>query len=146
MVMALVRTDPFREVDRLFQQLGNGQNASRSLAMPMDAYRRKDSFLIRVDLPGVEADSIDLTVEENVLTIRAERIPPPLSDGIEPVVAERPHGTFVRQVFLGTNLDTEHIRAECESGVLTVVIPVVEHAKARRIEVTAKAEREALSV
>src|SRR5579871_3739307 len=129
-VMALVRTDPFRDVDRLFQQLWGAQNGGgRTMAMPMDAYRKADSFLIRVDLPGVKSESVDLTVEENVLTIRAERTPPQLGDGIEAVVAERPHGTFVRQVFLGSNLDTEQIRAEYEQGVLTLAIPVAEHAK-----------------
>jgi HSP20 family protein len=145
-VMALVRTDPFRDVDRLFQQLWGAQNGGgRTMAMPMDAYRKADSFLIRVDLPGVKSESVDLTVEENVLTIKAERTPPPVSDEIESVVSERPYGTFVRQVFLGTNLDTEHIRAEYEAGVLTLVIPVAEHAKPRRIEVTSKEEHQELS-
>lgn len=143
--MALVRTDPFRDVDRLFQQLWGGPNGNRSMAMPMDAYRKKDSFLISLDLPGVKAESVDLTVEENVLTIKAERTPPPVSEDIETVVSERPYGTFVRQVFLGTNLDTEHIAAEYEAGVLTLVIPVAEHAKPRRIEVTAKQDQQAIS-
>jgi HSP20 family protein len=143
--MALVRTDPFREVDRLFQQLLAGPNGARSLAMPMDAYRKDDSFLIRVDLPGVSPDSVDLTVEENVLTIKAERPAPPVSDGVEAVITERPYGTFVRQVFLGTNLDTDHIRAEYEAGVLTLAIPVAEHAKPRRIEVTTRPEHQQLS-
>ena len=78
--MALVRSDPFRDVDRLFQQLWAGQNGngSRSMAMPMDAFRKDDSFLMRLDLPGVSADAVDLTVEENVLTIKAERPAPPV--------------------------------------------------------------------
>lgn len=143
--MALVRSDPFREVDRLFQQLLAGQSAARSMAMPMDAYRKDDSFLIRLDLPGVSVDSVDLTVEENVLTINAERPAPPVSQGVEPVISERPYGAFTRQVFLGTNLDTEHIRAEYEAGVLTLVIPVAEHAKPRRIEVTARPDAQQLS-
>jgi len=145
--MALVRSDPFRDVDRLFQQLWGGQNGNgaRSMAMPMDAYRKDDSFLIRLDLPGVSADSVELTVEENVLTIRAERAAPPASDGVESVIAERPFGTFTRQVFLGTNLDTEHIRAEYEAGVLTLVIPVAEHAKPRRIEVTERSDHHQIS-
>jgi len=143
--MALVRTDPFRDVDRLFQQLWGGQNNGRVLTMPMDAYRKDDSFLIRVDLPGVELETVDLTVEENVLTIKAERPVPPAADGVESVVSERPYGTFTRQVFLGTNLDTEHIEAEYEAGVLTVVIPVAAHAKPRRIEVKASPERQQLS-
>jgi HSP20 family protein len=143
--MALVRTDPFRDVDRLFQQLWGGQNNGRVLTMPMDAYRKDDSVLIRVDLPGVELETVDLTVEENVLTIKAERPVPPAADGVESVVSERPYGTFTRQVFLGTNLDTEHIEAEYEAGVLTVVIPVAAHAKPRRIEVKASPERQQLS-
>ncbi len=143
--MALVRTDPFREVDRLFQQLLAGPNGARSWAMPMDAYRKDDSFLIRVDLPGVSPESVDLTVEENVLTIKAERPAPPVSDGVEAVITERPYGHFVRQVFLGTNLDTENIRAEYEAGVLTLMIPVAEHAKPRRIEVTTRPEHQQLS-
>jgi len=145
--MALVRSDSFRDVDRLFQQLWGGQNGSggRPLAMPMDAYRKESSFLIRLDLPGVSADDVELTVEENVLTIKAERPAPPASEIVEPVIAERPFGTFTRQVFLGTNLDTEHIQAEYESGVLTLVIPVAEHAKPRRIEVTERSDHQRLS-
>ncbi len=145
--MALVRSDPFRDVDRLFQQLWSGQNGNgvRSMAMPMDAYRKDDSFLIRLDLPGVGADSIDLTVEDNVLTIKAERPMPPPSGEVEPVITERPFGTFSRQVFLGNNLDTENIRAEYEAGVLTLAIPVAEHAKPRRIEVRELSEKQQLS-
>jgi HSP20 family protein len=148
-IMALVRSDPFRDVDRLFQQLWGNQNGSgaggRPMAMPMDAYRKDDSFLIRLDLPGVQSDSIDLTVEENVLTIKADRPAPPRSDGIESVIAERPYGAFTRQVFLGTNLDTENIRADYEAGVLTLAIPVAEQAKPRRIEVSTQSDREQLA-
>lgn len=145
--MALVRSDPFRDVDRLFQQLWGGQNGNggRSMAMPMDAYRKDDSFLIRLDLPGVKADAVDLTVEDNVLTIKAERPTPPSSEGVESVIAERPFGTFTRQVFLGNNLDTENIRAEYEAGVLTLVIPVAERAKPRRIEINEQSEKQELS-
>jgi HSP20 family protein len=147
MIMALVRSDPFRDVDRLLQQLWGGQNGngSRSMAMPMDAFRKDDSFLMRLDLPGVSADAVDLTVEENVLTIKADRPAPPASDGVEVVIAERPYGTFTRQVFLGTNLDTEHIRAEYEAGVLTLAIPVADHARPRRIEVTERGDQQQLS-
>jgi HSP20 family protein len=145
MVMALVRSDPFRDVDRLFQQLWAGQNGGRSMAMPMDAYRKEDAFLIRLDLPGVAVDSVDLTVEDNVLTIKAERPAPPMSGDIEPVISERPYGMFTRQVFLGNNLDSEHIEADYESGVLTLVIPVAERAKARRIEVSTRNDQQELS-
>jgi HSP20 family protein len=106
------------------------------MGMPMDAYRREDSFLIHLDVPGVDVDSVDLTVEDNVLTVRAERKAAPVTDSVDPVVAERPTGVFTRQIRLGTHLDTENIRAEYEAGVLTLVIPVVEKAKARRIEIT----------
>ena len=143
--MALVRSDPFRDVDRLFQQLWTAQNGARPLAMPMDAYRKDDSFLIRLDLPGVSVDSVDLTVEDNVLTIKAERNAPTMTGEIESVISERPYGTFVRQVFLGNNLDTERIQADYEAGVLTLVIPVAEHAKPRRIEVTSRSEKQKLS-
>ncbi len=146
--MALVRSDPFRDVDRLFQQLwGSSQNgtAARPLAMPMDAYRKADAFLIRLDLPGVQADSIDLTVEENVLTIKAERPAPPTAEDVQTVISERPYGTFTRQVFLGENLDSAKIRAEYDSGVLTLSIPVAEHAKPRRIEVKSHSEQQQLS-
>jgi HSP20 family protein len=144
--MALVRSDPFRDVDRLFQQLWTAQqNGPKSMAMPMDAYRKNDSFLLQLDLPGVQSESVELTVEDNVLTITAERPAPPQSEGVESVIAERPFGTFTRQVVLGKTLDTEHIQASYEVGVLTVVIPVAEKAKPRRIEVTATSGENELS-
>jgi HSP20 family protein len=135
--MAIVRSDPFREVDRLFQQLWSSQqNGRRPMAMPMDAYRKDDSFLLQLDLPGVNPDTVNLTVEDHVLTITAERPAPSRNDGDESVIAERSFGTFSRQVALGKTLDSEHIQANYDAGVLTVVIPVVEKAKPRRIEVT----------
>ena len=135
--MALVRSDPFRDVDRLLQQMWSAQQSGpRPMAMPMDAYRKDDSFLLQLDLPGVAPDSIELTVEDNVLTISAERPAPPKSDGIESVIAERTFGTFTRQVVLGKTLDSQRIEANYEGGVLTVAIPVAEQAKPRRIEVS----------
>jgi HSP20 family protein len=129
----LMRTDPFRELDRLTQQvLGT---ATRPAAMPMDAYRQGDTFYVRFDLPGVRADSIDLTVEQNVLTVRAER-PGLEGDGLELIVAERPSGTFTRQVFLGETLDPDNITADYTAGVLTLSIPVREAAKPRRVQIT----------
>jgi len=134
--MTLVRSDPFRDVDRLFQDLWRTQpNGPRSMAMPMDAYRKDDSFLLQLDLPGVTPESIELTVDENVLTISAERPAPPTGEGIESVIAERTSGTFTRQVILGRNLDSGRIEAHYEDGVLTISIPVAEQAKPRRIEV-----------
>jgi HSP20 family protein len=145
--MALVRSDSFRELDRLMQQLWGVNNGSRhaSMSMPMDAYRKGDTFLVQLDLPGVSGDSIELTVEDNVLTIKADRRSPSTSDGVETLVSERPYGTFTRQMFLGDNLDTERIDANYEGGVLTLTIPVAPHAKARRIEVTARKEKQAVT-
>ena len=144
--MALVRSDPFRDVDRLFQQLWNTQQTGpRPMAMPMDAYRKDDSFLLQLDLPGVAPDSIELTVEENVLTITAERPAPPKSEGVESVIAERTFGTFTRQIVLGKTLDSERIEASYEGGVLTVAIPVAEQAKPRRIEVAVGSDQKQLA-
>jgi HSP20 family protein len=137
----LMRTDPFRELDRLTQQvLGT---AARPAAMPMDAYRQGDSFYVCFDLPGISAESIDLTVEQNVLTVHADRAPS-RADGAEMIVAERPSGTFTRQVFLGETLDAEHIAADYASGVLTLVIPVHEAAKPRNIQVTSSDRKQAV--
>lgn len=90
----------------------------------------------------MKPDSVELTVEDNVSTIRAERPAPPQSQGIESVISERPYGSFSRQVVLGTNLDTEHIKADYEAGVLTVMIPVAEKAKPRRIDVTTSSDQQ----
>jgi len=134
----LVRTDPFRELDRLTQQvLGT---VARPAAMPMDAYRDGDTFYVHFDLPGVSAESIQLTVEQNVLTVRAER-KPEQPGGAEMLVAERPAGVFTRQVFLGDTLDPEHIAADYSAGVLTLSIPVHEQAKPRTIQVTGHEDR-----
>ena len=103
--------------------------------MPMDAYRQGEQFVVRFDLPGVDPGSIDLTVEKNVLTIRAQRVWQ-RGEGIEVIAAERPHGTFSRQLFLGETLDTERVHASYDNGVLTLTIPVAERAKARRVEVS----------
>jgi HSP20 family protein len=141
----LMRTDPFRELDRLTQQFLTGQGTlARPAAMLMDAWREGDSFLVEFDLPGVRQDSIDIDVERNVVTVRAER--PGRASDAELVAAERPRGVFSRQLVLGQNLDTEHIAASYDSGVLTLKIPVAEHAKPRKIEISSKNEgRQAIS-
>jgi HSP20 family protein len=132
----LVRSEPFRDLDRFVQQmLGEPSRRIAALAMPMDAYRKEDMFLLQFDLPGVERSSIDLTVDNNTLVVKADRVAPKLADDTEALVAERPHGTFTRQVFLGDNLDTTKIDAQYDAGVLTLSIPVAEQAKPRRIEV-----------
>jgi HSP20 family protein len=129
----LMRTDPFRDFDRLAQQvLGT---PSRPAAMPIDAFRRGDQFVVQFDLPGVDPGSIDLTVERNVLTVHAERRRD--TDGIELVIGERPQGTFSRQLFLGETLDVDRIEASYTDGVLTLRIPITEKAKPRRVPVSA---------
>src|SRR4051812_37126806 len=129
--MVLMRTDPFRELDRLSQQLLG--TPARPTLMPMDAWRDADTFVVEFDLPGVDASSVDLDVERNVLTVRAER--PALNGEQELVAAERPRGVFSRQLILGDNLDTEHVHASYEAGVLTLRVPVAERAKPRKIEI-----------
>lgn len=127
----LMRFDPFRELDRLTQ----APFAQTRPAMPMDAYRRNDDFVVHFDLPGIDPASIDLTVEKNVLTVTAERnFPRGENDQI--VISERPQGQFSRQLFLGESLDAEYIRASYDQGVLTLHIPVAEKAKPRKVEVT----------
>ena len=128
----LMRTDPFRDLDRLTQQVFG--TATRPAAMPIDAYRRGEEFVVELDLPGVQPDSIDLTVEKNVLTVHAERRRDD-TEGVELLVGERPHGTFSRQLFLGDTLDTDAIQADYVDGVLTLRLPVAEKAKPRRVEI-----------
>ncbi|WP_433539224.1 Hsp20/alpha crystallin family protein [Micromonospora sp. CA-249363] len=130
----LMRTDPFREVDRLAEQFFG--TAARPATMQLDAYRDGDFFYAAFDLPGVDPDTIDCTVERNVLTVRAERRRPS-GDGVELVAAERPMGTFTRRLFLGDTLDTDKLEAGYEHGVLTLRIPVAERAKPRRVTITA---------
>jgi HSP20 family protein len=133
----LMRTDPFREFDRLTQQVfGNVAGTwSRPTAMPMDAYRSGDEFVVVFDLPGVSPDAIELDVERNVLTVKAERRPNTGGEDIEMQVAERPLGVFSRQLFLGDTLDADRIQASYDSGVLTLRIPVAEQAKPRKIAI-----------
>jgi HSP20 family protein len=135
----VMRFDPFRELDRLNQEMwGAGQRRTGG-GMPMDAYRQGDTFFIHFDLPGVDPSTIDLTVEKNVLTVRAER---QLNWGgangdLEVLVTERPQGSYSRQLFLGETLDADRIAASYEQGVLTLTIPVAEAAKPRRVQVSA---------
>jgi HSP20 family protein len=135
----LMRTDPFRELDRLTQQVfGTNGTLARPSAMPMDAWRDGDTFHVEFDLPGVNPDSIDLDVERNVVTVKAER--PPRASDAELIAAERPRGVFSRQLMLGDNLDTERIEASYDAGVLTLRIPMAEKAKPRKISITSKGE------
>ncbi|OLR92485.1 Hsp20/alpha crystallin family protein [Actinokineospora bangkokensis] len=133
----LMRTDPFREFDRLTQQLFGGAGSgtwSKPSSMPMDAYRSGGELVVSFDLPGVDPSAIEVDVERNVLTVKAERRPT-LGDDVQVQVSERPLGVFSRQLFLGDTLDTDRISADYDAGVLTLRIPVAEQAKARRITV-----------
>ena len=130
--LMLMRTDPFRDLDRFTQQVFG--TAARPAVMPMDAWRQGDAFVVEFDLPGVSADSLDLDVERNTLTVHAER--PARDQNQEMVASERPTGVFSRQLFLGDNLDTENIEARYEDGVLRLTIPVAEKAKPRKVAIT----------
>jgi HSP20 family protein len=136
----LMRTDPFRDLDRFAQHVFGNGTWSRPTAMPMDAYRTGDEFVVAFDLPGIDPDAIELTVERNVLTVKAERRPTAPND-VEMQVSERPLGVFSRQLFLGDTLDSSSIAANYDSGVLTLRIPVLEAAKPRRISISGGADR-----
>jgi len=137
----LMRTDPFRELDQMTQRLLG--TAARPAVMQMDAYRDGDDFLVHFDLPGVDPESIDLDVERNVLTVKAER-KPPFRDESDVVAAERPVGTFSRQLFLGDGLDLDRIDAGYQAGVLTLRIPVAAAAKPRKIQISGGESRRAI--
>lgn len=145
MTVAIVTNDHAREFDRLVNRFWGLGDQPRALAMPMDAYRKGDVFLLRLDLPGVDPEGIELTVEDNVLAVRAQRPSAATTDGVETLVSERPYGVFERRVFLGDGLDTEHVEAEYRDGVLSLSIPVAPHAKARRIPVVRAGEAQKLT-
>ncbi|WP_055590910.1 Hsp20/alpha crystallin family protein [Peterkaempfera griseoplana] len=138
----LMRTDPFRELDRLTQQLFTPTGTwSRPAAMPLDAYRTGDQYVICFDLPGVDPQAIDVDVERNMLTVKAERRPSPEAEGVRMELSERPLGVFSRQVMLSDTLDPDGIRADYDAGVLTLRIPVAEKAKPRKIAVNSSDDR-----
>ncbi|MGB8390113.1 Hsp20/alpha crystallin family protein [Mycobacterium sp.] len=127
----LMRTDPFRELDRFANQvLGT---AARPAVMPMDAWREGEKFVVEFDLPGIDANSLDIDIERNVVTVRAER--PAVDPNRDMLATERPRGVFSRQLVLGENLDTDKIEASYHEGVLCLHIPVAEKAKPRKIAV-----------
>jgi HSP20 family protein len=136
----LMRTDPFRELDRLTQQvLGTHGTLARPATMAMDAWREGDVFVVELDLPGVDPESIDLDVERNVVTVKAERAA--WNGAVELLVAERPRGVFSRQLVSGDTLDTDRIDAAYDGGTLTLRIPVSEKSKPRKITVVSNAHR-----
>ncbi|MFE3268047.1 Hsp20/alpha crystallin family protein [Streptomyces sp. NPDC059215] len=141
----LMRTDPFRELDRLAQHLMGPGTWSRPSVMPMDAYRDGDQYVIAFDLPGIDPDALDIDVERNMLTVRAERRPLARSESAQTELSERPLGVFSRQVVLADTLDTECIAADYDAGVLTLRVPIAERARPRKISVRSTGERKELN-
>ncbi|KPI20580.1 Hsp20/alpha crystallin family protein [Streptomyces sp. NPDC086989] len=142
----LMRTDPFREMDRIVQQLsGTSGTWSKPSVMPMDAYREGDEYVIAFDLPGVSTEAIDIDVERNMLTVKAERRPVAKADSAKMELSERPLGVFSRQIMLADTLDTEHIEAGYEAGVLTLRIPIAEPARPRKISIGGESGRKQIS-
>ena len=136
--MLLRTTDPFRDFDRLASQLlGSAGTTNRPAVMPMDAWREGDRFVIEFDLPGISRDSIDIDVERNVLTVKAERVAG--NGDWQRLASERTHGQFSRQLVLGDNLDLTRIEAGYDNGVLRLLVPVAEKAKPRKIEIAGSA-------
>lgn len=138
----LMRFDPFREVDRIAEQVDQAFRRGTG-SVPMDAVRHGSEVVVYFDLPGVDPDDIDLTVERDVLTVSASRRWERGEDD-EVLASERPQGTFTRRVLLGESLDTGKLDAGYENGVLTVTIPVAEQAKPRKISVGRSGSREAI--
>jgi HSP20 family protein len=138
----LMRSDPFRNLDRLAQELLNTGAAPAS--MPMDAYREGDQLVVNFDLPGVDPDAIDVTVERNVVSVSAQRATT-VPQGAQVFANERPQGDLSRQLILGENLDTNRLEAQHRDGVLTLTIPVAEQAKPRKLGVQT-ANREPIDV
>ncbi len=134
--MLIRTTDPFREFDRLTNQLlgTTTGTTNRPAVMPMDAWREGDRFILEFDLPGVSPETLDIDVERNVLTVKAERVPG--NGDWERLATERFHGQFSRQLVLGDNLDLDNIEASYDAGVLRLVVPVAEKAKPRKIEIS----------
>ncbi|MFF7585901.1 Hsp20/alpha crystallin family protein [Kitasatospora purpeofusca] len=138
----LLRTDPFRELDRLTQQFLNTTGTwSRPTPMPLDAYRVGDEYVICFDLPGVDPEAIDIDVERNMVTVKAERRPRQEGEGIVWELSERPLGVLSRQVMLSDTLDPAGITADYDAGVLTLRIPVAEKARPRKIEISRSGDR-----
>jgi HSP20 family protein len=124
--------DPFRQMDRLTNQLLSGTRTP--MGMPMDVWQTEGGFHVCLDLPGVDPDSVDITTERNVLTIKAERRAE-YQQGQNILIAERPQGTFTRQLQLGDTVDTENIQASYADGVLHLDLPITQAAQPRRVQV-----------
>ena len=125
--------DPFRDLDRLASQMASGVRTPA--LMPMDVWRAGDAYHVELDLPGLDASSVELTVERNSLTVQAQR-KAPFGEGDQILVAERPQGSFTRQLVLGDGLDNEQVQASYSDGVLHLTIPVKQSDQPRPIEIS----------
>ena len=143
--MAVLRFDPFRDLDRMTEQLlGVPAGTPRTPRfMPMDLYRSGDHYVLHADLPGVDPGSVDVSVDNGTLSIRAQRSSR-TEDGVEWLASERFTGSYLRQLSLGDGIDADAIHATYENGVLTVTIPMAEKARPRRIQIDTRAERTAI--
>lgn len=145
MMSMLTSFDPFfRDFDRLTNELLGSGTGVAPRWMPLDAYRHGDEFVVHFDLPGVDPDSVDVTVDRNVLSVTAERHWTPESED-QVLLAERPQGRYSRQLLLGDNLETDHISARYDHGVLTVTLPVVESAKPRKVQISSGRGQQAIA-
>jgi HSP20 family protein len=138
----LLRFDPFQEMDRLVGALDRfGAPASMRSRVPIDAYRQGEELVVHADLPGVDPASVEVTVERNVLTIAARRVPEPAraDEQTRMFAAERFHGELNRQVLLGEGLDTGKISAVFHDGVLTLTIPLAAAVKPHKVAIATAA-------
>ncbi|WP_109774702.1 Hsp20/alpha crystallin family protein [Quadrisphaera granulorum] len=125
--------DPFRQLDRMAQQLVSG--ARTPMRMPMDVWKDDAGYHVELDLPGVDPSSVDVTTERNVITVRADRATR-AAGSREVIIAERPHGQFIRQLQIGDGLDAAGVSADYRDGVLHLLVPVAPSAQPRRVEVS----------
>jgi HSP20 family protein len=132
--MMLLQNDPFRDIDAWFDRMTGRTASNGQWPMPMDAYKRDNDLWVDIDLPGVSAESVEINVERNVLTVSAQR-DWDRKEGDQIYLAERHRGTFRRQVHLGDGLDADRIEAHYNDGVLTLRIPVAQAAQPKKIQV-----------
>ena len=131
--MTVAGFDPFSTVERLLGRSGIGEGGGRSLSLLVDVYRSGDEFIVEVDVPGVDPSKLDLTVERNMLSVSGER---PARHDADPLLCERPHARFSRQLYLGDAIDTDSVEASYENGVLTIGISLAQQARARKIDIS----------
>ncbi|GIT79628.1 heat-shock protein Hsp20 [Leifsonia sp. LS1] len=130
--------DVVSQFDRIASSIFDTGRSPR--LMPVDLFREGDQYVLSADLPGIDPSSVDLDVDGQLLTIRAERLAP-ARENVKWLAHERPFGAYMRQFTLGDGVDVERITANYEHGVLSVIIPMAERAKPRKIRVGTADER-----